>query len=55
MLFENWKEKLEPLIIKYKGKKHPLKYKNVYQLIIKTILSAQDSDKNINHITFTFF
>ncbi len=55
MLFENWKEKLEPLIIRYKGKKHPLEYKNIYQLVIMTILSAQDSDKNINHITLPFF
>lgn len=55
MLFENWKENLEPLINKYKGRKHPLNYNNVYQLIIMVILSAQDSDNNINKVTIPFF
>ena len=55
MLFENWKENLEPLIDKYKGRKHPLNYNNTYQLLIMVILSAQDSDANINYITIPFF
>ncbi|MDK2771852.1 MAG: endonuclease III [Flavobacterium sp.] len=55
MLFENWKENLEPLINKYKGRKHPLNYNNKYQLLITVILSAQDSDENINNITIPFF
>ena len=55
MLFENWKENLEPLIDKYKGRKHPLDYKKTYQLLIMVILSAQDSDANINNITIPFF
>ena len=55
MLFENWKENLEPLIDKYKGRKHPLHYNNTYQLLIMVILSAQDSDANINNITIPFF
>lgn len=55
MLFENWKENLEPLIAKYKGRKHPLHYNNTYQLLIMVILSAQDSDANINHTTIPFF
>jgi endonuclease-3 len=55
MLFENWKENLEPLINKYKGRKHPLYYNNKYQLLIMVILSAQDSDTNINNITIPFF
>ena len=55
MLFENWKENLEPLIDKYKGRKHPLNYNNTYQLLIMVILSAQDSDANINNITIPFF
>jgi len=57
-LFENtnnWAEKLQPLIVKYKGKKHPLDYKNLYQLMVAVILSAQDSDANINKIAPTFF
>lgn len=55
MLFENWKENLEPLIDKYREKKHPLNYNNTYQLLIMVILSAQDSDANINNITIPFF
>ncbi len=56
-LFEdhNWVEKLKPLLEKYKGKKHPLDYENLYQLMIAVILSAQDSDANINKIAPTFF
>ena len=57
-LFENtnnWAEKLQPLIIKYKGKKHPLDYENFYQLMVAVILSAQDSDANINKIAPAFF
>lgn len=52
---DNWSEKLQPLIEKYKGKKHPLEYKNTYQLMIMVILSAQDSDANINKIAPTLF
>ena len=52
---DNWSEKLKPLIEKYKGKKHPLEYKNTYQLMIMVILSAQDSDANINKITPALF
>ena len=55
MLFENWIENLEPLIDKYKGRKHPLHYNNKYQLLIMVILSAQDSDANINNIIIPFF
>ena len=48
-------EKLKPLIEKYKEKKHPLEYKNTYQLIIIVILSAQDSYANINKIAPALF
>jgi endonuclease III len=55
-LFENnWSEKIQPLLKKYKGKKHPLDYQNVYQLMIAVILSARDSDANINKIGPLFF
>jgi endonuclease-3 len=55
-LFENnWEEKLQPLLDKYKGKKHPLEYKNVYQLLVMVVLSAQDSDANINKIAPLLF
>lgn len=57
-LFEkpiNWKEKLTPLMDKYKGKKHPLDYNNPYQLLVMVVLSAQDSDANINKIASELF
>lgn len=55
MLFNNWKENLQPLIDKYKGKKHPLSYESLYELLIMVILSAQDSDANINKVKINFF
>ena len=29
-----WNNQLEPLLKKYQGKKHPLDYNNVYQLMV---------------------
>lgn len=55
MLQKNWEEAFRPLIEKYKGKKHPLDYKNTYQLLVMVILSAQDSDKHINEVAVPFF
>lgn len=52
---DNWEDKLHPVINLYKGKKHPLDHKNTYQLMIMVILSAQDSDANINKIAPVFF
>lgn len=51
---KNWEEKLYPIIEKYKGRKHPLDYQNYYQLIIMVILSARDSDANINKLAKVF-
>lgn len=51
----DWSVAMNPLLKKYKGKPHPLEYKNLYQLVVMVILSAQDSDKNINNIAPTFF
>lgn len=51
----SWEEKLTPLLSKYKNKKHPLDYQNLYQLMIMVILSAQDSDANINKIAPALF
>jgi endonuclease-3 len=50
-----WNNQLEPLLKKYQGKKHPLDYNNIYQLMVMVILSAQDSDANINKIAPPFF
>lgn len=51
----NWEEKLKPILDKYKGRKHPLEYQNTYQLLVMVILSAQDSDANINKISAPLF
>lgn len=45
----DWSKEFQPLLKKYKGKPHPLEYKNLYQLLVMVVLSAQDSDKNINN------
>ncbi|HUZ59993.1 MAG TPA: endonuclease III [Hanamia sp.] len=50
-----WPEAIKPLLKKYKGKKHPLDYKNNYQLLVGVILSAQDSDRHINEIAPKLF
>lgn len=51
----NWPEAIKPLLKKYKGKQHPLEYKNWYQLIVMVVLSAQDSDRNINQLSEKLF
>ncbi len=44
----HWDKELKPLFKKYEGRKHPLEYKNLYQLLVMVVLSARDSDRNIN-------
>ena len=51
----DWLEALIPLFKRYHGKKHPLDYKNTYQLVVAVILSAQDSDRHINALAPAFF
>lgn len=51
----NWAEAFKPLIKQYKGKQHPLEYKNIYQLLVMVVLSAQDSDRNINSLSPALF
>ena len=51
----DWNKILKPLIYKYKSKKHPLDYQNAYQLLVMVVLSAQDSDANINKIAPSLF
>ena len=52
---QNWMDSLEPLMKLYEKRKHPLDYKNRYQLIVMIILSAQVSDKLINQLVAPFF
>ena len=51
----DWSKEFKPLIAKYKDRKHPLDYNNLYQLMVMVILSAQDSDANINKTAPKFF
>ncbi len=51
----NWQKEIQPLLKKYKGKKHPLEYRNTYELVVMVVLSAQDSDRHINQIAPAFF
>ncbi len=51
----DWAEAIKPLLKKYKNKKHPLEYKNVYQLVVMVVLSAQDSDRHINQLAPKIF
>lgn len=51
----DWAEAIKPLIKQYKGKPHPLEYKNHYQLLVMVVLSAQDSDRNINNLAPALF
>jgi len=39
-LFNDWTNKLQPIIQLYKDRKHPLEYTNLYELVIMVILSA---------------
>ncbi|CAM4449206.1 endonuclease III domain-containing protein [Flavobacterium terrigena] len=47
---KDWKTILQPIIETYKGRKHPLEYSNLYELMVAVLLSAQDSDAHINKI-----
>lgn len=51
----DWQKEIQPLITKYKGKQHPLDYHSTYELIVMVVLSAQDSDRNINKIAPELF
>ena len=44
----NWSVAIRPLLKKYKGKKHPLEYHNLYQLIVMVVISAQSTDNVVN-------
>jgi endonuclease-3 len=51
----DWNKAIQPLIKKYKGKKHPLDYRNLYELLVMVVLSAQSTDKLINDISVNLF
>ena len=51
----NWPEALLPLIEKYKGRKFPLEYHDVYQLVVMVVLAAQATDAQVNKVAPGFF
>jgi endonuclease-3 len=51
----DWSVAIRPLLKKYKGKQHPLEYKNLYQLVVMVVLSAQATDNVINAKAPGFF
>lgn len=55
MKAKTWAEAFKPLLKLYKNKPHPLEHKNLYQLVVMVILSAQDSDKHINSLAPALF
>jgi endonuclease III len=55
MASHTWQKEIQPLIKKYEGKKHPLDYRNAYELLVAVVLSAQDSDRHINKLAPEFF
>jgi endonuclease-3 len=51
----DWAQAIRPLLRKYRNKKHPLDYHNVYQLLVMVVLSAQSNDDYINSIAPKLF
>jgi endonuclease III len=51
----DWPTAIKPLLKKYDKLKHPLEYKNLYQLLVMVVLSARDSDRNINKLAPELF
>ncbi len=51
----HWNKSIQPLLKQYKGKHHPLDYRNPYELLVVVVLSAQTTDALINKISPSFF
>src|SRR4051794_39379131 len=51
----DWSEAVKPLLKKYKNEKHPLEAKNLYQMLVMVVLSAQTNDNVINIISDKLF
>ncbi|MEO8148545.1 MAG: endonuclease III [Bacteroidia bacterium] len=51
----DWNVAFKPLIAKYGNKHHPLHYKNIYQLLVMVVLSAQSTDNLINDMAPALF
>lgn len=51
----DWSKAVKPLIKKYQDHKHPLEAKNLYQMLVMVVLSAQTTDKVVNIIAPELF
>lgn len=51
----DWPKAIKPLIKKYENAKHPLEAKNLYQMLVMVILSAQTTDDLVNSLAPNFF
>jgi len=51
----DWVKACRQLFKMYDGRKHPLQHKNRYQLTVMVVLSARDSDRNINALAPELF
>ena len=51
----DWPEAIKPLLKKYKNKPHPLGAKNLYQMLVMVVLSAQTTDNIVNGLAPDLF
>src|SRR5205809_4295616 len=51
----DWSKAVKPLIKKYAKEKHPLEAKNLYQMLVMVVLSAQTTDNVVNIIAPDLF
>ncbi|MBG9378782.1 endonuclease III [Panacibacter sp. DH6] len=51
----DWAKAVRPLIKKYKDEPHPLHAKNLYQMLVMVVLSAQTTDNLINQLAPDLF
>lgn len=51
----DWPEAIKPLLKKYKKASHPLEAKNLYQMLVMVVLSAQTTDNIVNQLAPKLF
>ena len=51
----DWASAVKPLIKKYQSSKHPLEAKNLYEMLVMVVLSAQTTDALINSLAPALF
>jgi endonuclease III len=51
----DWDKALQPLFRRYAKRKHPLEYRNLYQLVVMVVLSSRSTDVFVNKIAPALF